>query len=322
VYKNFNKIIKNDIKLRYYHLYDTTRALFRNTPMYPINNGVNNGNPPFFIIGSGRSGNTLLRSMLTQGNGVVIPPESYVIGSVIRKYQILTHYKNFSWNEICAVVIACFNEHPEFKWWYIDTKQIYERLINIDDSNKNLAFLLEQFYLEYANQNNIELKIWGDKTPLNSFHLKKIYQTFPNAKFIHIIRDGRDVASSYRKSGLYDSLEQGCNRWNDSIKYIHKFSRKLKQDQMYEVKYEDLVNNTEGILQKISKFLNITYSKHMINRTNSKKLGDVEGLNHHAKVHSKISSSSIGKWKINLTLDEQKAVNEMCDYYLRKLNYK
>lgn len=51
----------------------------------PLNN--NEDYKPFFIIGSGRSGNTLLRRILTKKNGIVIPPETYVLGKVIRLHK-------------------------------------------------------------------------------------------------------------------------------------------------------------------------------------------------------------------------------------------
>ncbi|WP_058308619.1 sulfotransferase family protein [Gracilibacillus massiliensis] len=308
-------------KLKYFKLYDNTKGILKKNPKYPLYYSDYNNFQPFFIVGSGRSGNTLLRSMLIHAQGVVIPPESYVLGSTIRKYYNFSHQDKINWNELCALVLACFDSHEDFKYWNVQLQPIYERLKHIGEEKKNLAYILEQLYKEYAIQNNLEISIWGDKTPLNTFHLNSIIEIFPNAKFIHTVRDGRDVASSYVRARLYNSLKDACKRWNKSISHIQEFSSNISKEQILTIKYEDLVNETEKSLKGISSFLGIEYNQNMITRPTNKHLGDVDSLAHHNNVKKNINSSSIGKWKTNLSREEKIIVNKLCYKNLKKLNY-
>ncbi|WP_240377978.1 sulfotransferase family protein [Bacillus piscicola] len=312
-------IFKNKLKgLTSYYLFDMTRSLFNFNKAYPLNS---NQIAPFFIIGSGRSGNTLLRSMLVEGEGIVIPPESYVLGNVIRKYYALSHFKNIQWNEICAITLAIFDGNPEFKWWDVDVWKVYERCKNLDHKNRNLASILDEIYKEYATSNGLYIKKWGDKTPLNTFYLKEIYKTFPEAKFIHIIRDGRDVAVSYKNANLYQSLEESCERWNISINEIDRFSKTISSENMFEVKYEMLVNNTTEELTRLCEFLEIKYKDSMLNRSKTNQLGDVSGHSHHENVKNPINTSSIGKWRSELGEQDKETVNNLCYKNLKKLGY-
>ena len=115
---------------------------------------------------------------------------------------------------------------------------------------------------------------WGEKSPVNVLHLGRIFHYFPKAQFIHIIRDGRDTASSLRKFPRYkmvkgerieldtnNPLEQCIKRW------VHDVSEGMKwrSDPRYmEVKYEDLINNDEFTLKKIFEFLNEPWYNHVI----------------------------------------------------------
>lgn len=312
-------LIKNKFKgLTSYHMYDTTKSLLNNETFFSLSSKQVD---PFFIIGSGRSGNTLLRSMLVEGDGVVIPPESYVLGNVIRKYYELSHFQHIQWNEICAITLAVFDGYPEFKWWDINVWNVYDKLKNIEVEYRSLAYIIKEVYNEYAIKNAVIMKKWGDKTPLNTFHLNKIHQTFPNAKFVHIIRDGRDVAVSYKKAKLYQSLEEACTRWNDSVNEVKMFSKKILNNKLYEIKYEMLVSNPREEIKNVCNFLGIDFKESMLNRSQSNHLGDVSGLNHHKNVKNPINSSSIGKWRNTLSEEEKKTVNNLCYRNLKKLGY-
>ncbi|WP_208586124.1 sulfotransferase family protein [Gracilibacillus suaedae] len=305
--------------LRSYYYYNSLKTLLKPTKAFPLSD---ENIEPFFIIGSGRSGNTLLRSILTQNKNVVIPPESYVLGKVIHKYYHYIHMNNITWNELCALILANFENHPEFKWWGIDDIwRVYKRLVNLEKKNQSLAFIIQEIYKEYAKLNNLQMKKWGDKTPLNSFSLTEILKVFPNAKFVHLIRDGRDVVASYKTAKLYENVEEACDRWVDSLRHIRKFSSLLSNDFYHEVKYETLVNSPLDETKKICKFLNIGFQTEMIYRSSNIRMGDVEGLNHHKNVKNPISTSSIGKWETSLTAKEKNIVLEKCNYYLKAYYY-
>ena len=93
---------------------------------YPIiNESSNLSCTPFFIIGSGRSGNTLLRSILSGNSNISIPPESYRLPFAIKKFHI---FNNRNWEDIISQVLKEFEDCKEFYTWEIDIKDVQKRL--------------------------------------------------------------------------------------------------------------------------------------------------------------------------------------------------
>ena len=285
---------------------------------YPIINAPSNLScTPFFIIGSGRSGNTLLRSILSGNSDISIPPESYRIPFAIKKFHI---FNNRNWEDIVSQVLKEFEDCKEFYTWEINIKDVQKRLENIEDSKRTLSNIFDELFCTYAEKHSVGSKMWGDKTPMNTLYLDWIGTVFPHSKFIHIIRDGRDVASSYLKMERYDTILEAANRWINSIELAQSFGSKIKENYM-EIRYEDLVINTESEIQRICNFLNTQYDSAMLDHTNQvEKLGDTD-KSHHSNLSKPISSESIGKWKSNLSESDQESITKLLHKHLDRLGY-
>ena len=285
---------------------------------YPIINAPSNLScTPFFIIGSGRSGNTLLRSILSGNSDISIPPESYRIPFAIKKFHI---FNNRNWEDIVSQVLKEFEDCKEFYTWEINIKDVQKRLENIEDSKRTLSNIFDELFCTYAEKHSVGSKMWGDKTPMNTLYLDWIGTVFPHSKFIHIIRDGRDVASSYLKMERYGTILEAANRWINSIELAQSFGSKIKEDYM-EIRYEDLVTNTESEIQRVCDFLNIKYDSAMLDHTKQVgKLGDTDKL-HHSNLSKPISSESIGKWKSNLSESDQESITKLLHKHLERLGY-
>ncbi len=67
---------------------------------------------PFFIIGVGRSGNTLFRRILTAHSELHIPPETFVLGECIRKFKRYGRW--LDWPDAVSLIMGLFAFHPEF----------------------------------------------------------------------------------------------------------------------------------------------------------------------------------------------------------------
>jgi hypothetical protein len=277
------------------------------------------GSAPFFIVGSGRSGNTLLRALLANHPEISIPPESYVLGAVIRKYRSLSF---LPWSELSRLIILKFEEHPQFYTWDMCLQSVYETIIKFDVEKQTLANLLDTIYMCYAKKNKPSATRWGDKTPMNTFHLQSINKVFPEAKFIHIIRDGRDVVSSYLRAGIYTDTKEACGRWLTSIRLAQKLGRRLGKKQYLEIHYEDLVKHPEDSSKTVCGFINLEYQAEILHFYKTvKTLGDTH-LEHHGNVHTPINTNSIGKWRENLSSEQKSLVGTMLKKDLLRLGYK
>ena len=282
-----------------------------------INDESNLSCIPFFIIGSGRSGNTLLRSILSGNSDISIPPESYRIPFAIKKFHILN---NRDWEDIVSQVLKEFEDCKEFYTWEIDITDVQKRLENIADSKKTLSNIFDELFCTYTEKHSPGSKIWGDKTPMNTLYLDWIGTVFPRSKFIHIIRDGRDVASSYLKMERYDTILEAANRWINSIESAQSFGSKIKENYI-EIRYEELVTKPEEVIKDTCDFLDIDYDSKMLDHTKQvKKLGDTD-KEHHSNLSKPISSDSVGKWRNNLSESDQESITKLLHKHLQRLGY-
>lgn len=132
-------------------------------------------------------------------------------------------------------------------------------------------------------------------------YVYRIKKLFPQAQYIHIIRDGVDVTYSYVNTGLYNNYLTAALRWKGAVNFLQKFG-KQNSEQYYEIKYEDLVTKPKAIVQRICTFLDITFEKEMLTTTgNFDKLGDVKYQKHHKNIYNNINENSIGKGRENIS---------------------
>ena len=121
---------------------------------------------------------------------------------------------------------------------------------------------IENFYSSLKEKPDSKLIL--EKHPLNSRYVDLIHYYIPNAKFIHIIRDGRDVAFSWNKIFFWNAdFAAACKNWVDA----KNAAKKAKQftGNYYELHYEDLVLHPITQLSAIFKFCNINASEELIN---------------------------------------------------------
>lgn len=252
---------------------------------------------PFFIIGSGRSGNTLLRRILTSHKELHIPPETYVLKKVTRNFR---RSRALDWCDLVYLTFSQFEFHPAFDTFQMDLKPLIKTLVNAPKEQKNLAHLLDSFYRYHASLNGKFPLKWGDKTPLNTFGLDEIDSVFPRAKYIHIVRDGYDVIASYVKSGIYQDSVSAAYRWRNSTIRAGNFGKK-RPTRFMEVKYEDLVRYPENTVTDICVFLGLTFYQNILEPSDSpQSLGDITRRRHHQNVNAPISTASIGKGRIEI----------------------
>ena len=275
---------------------------------------------PFFIIGSGRSGNTLLRRMINNHSILKIPPETYVLGKAIRRYR---QNRGMRWNDLVEYVFSAFEFHPEFETFDISLRPLVQELKNTPRSNRNLAYMLDRFYHYSCQKTGSNCVRWGDKTPLNTFYLERIFAIFPDAKFIHILRDGCDVVSSYVNSGIYKSLKEAAERWIASVELVEKFYMSHPSVGIT-IRYEELVSDPKNTLINLCGFLGVDFEEQMlanISESNSNKMGDVEKRAHHSNVMKPVSVSSIGRGRAELSGEQKLLVDKIIGDQLKRLGY-
>lgn len=285
----------------------------------PLKNNYSEiNNPPFLLtLGSGRSGNTLLRRLLMENLDIYIPPETYVLPK-IAEYRISTRY--FDWNAIVDLCVSSYEYHPEFETFShaslrdfaLDAKQW-------DLEKRNIQNLIRELYLWFAKKADMNCKWVGDKTPINTLHIYNINKVIPGAMYIYILRDGVDVCASYVKAGIYTNYAEAAKRWVQSHKSWEQFKKYLPESRYVEIKYEDLVVESNSLIGSISNKFNIPYRADTFNITD--KLGDATMRKHHVNSLKEPTTDSIGKGRESLTQAQRNEIKHIINPTLKRLNY-
>lgn len=209
--------------------------------------------PAPFIVGVGRSGTTMLRLMLDAHPDLAIPPETHFVPDLIDAIED---------GAGPAQGVEVMQSVRQWGDLHIEPDEVLRRFEALDDFNAGDA--LRAFYAIYAERQGKPR--WGEKTPAYVRKMRRIEQALPEARFIHVIRDGRDVALSRWKRTLSEGKRapagQVAEGWQRRIRRAQKQGRRLSH--YMELRYEDLVTDTEENLRRISGFLELPWDPAML----------------------------------------------------------
>jgi len=276
------------------------------------------GAQPVFIISSGRSGTTLMRSMLVAGGQIAIPVETQIIHLLPVIYRI---NRGFSWEDHVRLIIASFESQRDFPLWQVNMADAYRKALALPEDERSLARIINEVFFTYAAQAFPNAHMWGDQSPLHTLYLPYIKRVFPNASYLHLLRDGRDVVSSSLEHYGSDTLFEAVLRWKTSLKRIDRFQKTLAPEQYIEVRYENLVREPEPTLRRVCEFIGIDYSSLMLEYWNLPSTIEHRYKAHHQNLAKPVFDSSIGKWRERLTKQEQDYVMRNMAAELQKLGY-
>lgn len=239
------------------------------------------------IGGCGSSGTTLVRHMLNRHPEVSCGPESTVFLERVTEPAELGARMGFQPSEIEA--------------WQRASR-----------SQAEFIDLFQAACLARAGK-----RIWADKTPENIRRLSFLWRHFPAARFIHVIRDGRDVACSLRRqSWMKDrgrdplaTLVHCGQYWADRV----AIRRSINGDPRYiELRYEELVREPEQALRPVLEFLGLDWSERILSPDARTRRDPAAGP---------AFTSSVGRWRTELTEPEVQALKAVTGPLLVELGY-
>jgi hypothetical protein len=208
------------------------------------------------IVGAPRSGTTLLRFMLDAHPDVAIPPETGFLTLGHSLEGRADHVREQFFN-------AVTNFPPDAPAWN-DFGVSRHRFWSLLQATTpfSIAQGYRAFYRAYAERFNKPR--WGDKTPMHCLHLTTIQEVLPEAYFIHVIRDGRDVALSLRQTWFSpgSTIETLAQHWITCVTAARQQSARC--DHYLELRFEDLVQDSNAVLARVCRFINLPYSPEML----------------------------------------------------------
>mgnify|MGYP001825732367 CR=1 FL=1 len=212
--------------------------------------------PIFFIVGRPRSGTTLLRTLLDAHPNVIVPPECQFIINLYPKYGMIRNWKRKHLENFYKELLSQWL----FNLWPLEKDELLDKLLLCEGEN-TYAGVCKVVYSSYQSVfQHDEIMALGDKNPGYTIYTEKLLKIFPEAKFIHIVRDYRDNFVSIKNVDFelpYISLTTA--KWKIFLKRFRKAADRHPGTHL-ELRYEDLVSKPEKEFNAVCSFLNIPLS--------------------------------------------------------------
>jgi hypothetical protein len=269
---------------------------------------------PIFLVGIGRSGTTLLRLMLHHHPRIAIPYESHFI---VKYHDALAQYGNLAEPDQRGRLVDDLLAEPMLAMW---DHEFDRNRVLAEVSEPTLAGVLDALYGEYAAAHGKQR--WGDKSDYLE-RLDVIHELFPCAQFVHIIRDGRDVARSVLKLPWGpDDIIRAAEWWNDHVWVARRMGAILGPSRYLEVRYEALVADPERELRRVCEFLGEDYAPEMLqyHETSASAIPE-ERRGQHQRVDRAPDPSRASSWRREMHPYDQALFNKFGGRMLNELGY-
>ncbi|GCE96464.1 sulfotransferase [Arthrospira platensis NIES-46] len=289
---------------------------------------------PIFIGGDARSGTTLLSVILNAHSQLNVQTELYFnhknldnLGNQVLEALKIKDEGNYNVKTSEPKVVAGVQFAARCDRCGIDRETLINAINHFCLSGNNLETFGQRCefveYLGNLNCSKTGKRRWGFKIMRSITNIEDYYEQWPNAKFINIIRDGRDVlASQLQYSWGWDDIAKGAKGWVSVIEKARK-SASSCQANYYEIKYEDVVNNFEKTIANLLSFLEEEWENTMNNYRQSSHSLLESKVRHPSKeqVSQELYTNSIGRYKKEFNPHQIVAFEEFAGKMLLELGY-
>ncbi|MDZ4699831.1 MAG: sulfotransferase [Rhodothermales bacterium] len=277
---------------------------------------------PFFIVGASRSGTTMLRLLLNAHSRIGVPKELAFFTQAMQKGALTASARGRLTAATQRDFLHAFLTKKHHIFTRVDVAALEASILKAHPTDLRAA--LDSVMAAWLTEQGKER--WGEKTPKNLFYVDYIHALYPEARFIHIVRDPRAVVYSMNRFArfLNDSVLNAFN-WYLSVKDGYGLlKRAVPASLVMTIRYEDLVAGVEDTARRMCEFLGESFEPAMLDfyresETNihpaSAELGGVNTLT------QPISTASVDKWRGGLATSEIALVEAVCGPLMEEMGY-
>lgn len=270
---------------------------------------------PFFIVGSARTGTTLLQSFLAAHSALAIPPETHFFHST---YPWLRRFVRVGRLHDLKGAVRAIKANP----YMTPFQEFADQLSRELEEGVGFDRFIDTLFRRYAQ--SVGKDRWGEKTPHHLWYWRRIDRVFPDSRFIITARDGRDVVCSMMNvPWASDSIYANGFRWKKEVEIAREMREELGEERAIVVSYEDLVSETEPTLNRLCEFLGVPYEPQMLRRNGQTRqlLHDKE-IPWKKNVHLAPFTGSIGRHTRELDRMQLRDLNALLGTELHELRYR
>lgn len=270
---------------------------------------------PGFLVGEGRSGTTLLSSILNRHPDLCVTPETHFF-RLVAAYPGGNRGFAHDWPSSLQTIIEQMDPTPD---WNPSAKGLLQTLnSNAPEQFPGLKTLFLALGGQIADQRNKPL--WLEKTPPHIDQLPLIRSLFPNAPVIHLVRDGRDVAASLARMHWTHGTEISyLLRWQEKV----TISRLEVESNPHSIaiRYEDLASDPEQCIKRVCEFLGLDYSPKLLIPDGSEENLIEVGQSHKEQVKQPISTDNIARWRSTYSDEDHRVATVLAGSELTAWGY-
>jgi hypothetical protein len=265
---------------------------------------------PLLILGVRRSGTTLLRVMLDRNPELAVPDESYFVPQLAHRHGGRPEIETF---------LDDVRRLTTLREWGISAADVRERV----RPGMTIGELVGAVYEAYAAKQGKAR--WGDKTPMYMQHLGLLERLFPSARYVHLVRDGRDAAQSFLSmpAGVVTeswhhprSVADFACQWRTEVQAACALGRRVGA-RYHEVRYELLVAAPEAELRPICAFAELPFEPSMLDYAGAVDLSEKP----HQQSLAKPPTAGLRDWRETMTAADVRAFEEIAGDVLADLGY-
>jgi hypothetical protein len=266
---------------------------------------------PVFVVGCQRSGSTLLGAMLGAHPEIVCVPEGQFIVDLMPG-------RGSGDTVDPTEIIERITKHWRFRIWGFDLGAERPAPGEIEPTYRAaVEWLVARFAAAHDRR---DARVWVDQQPGHVFYLWRLLKHFPNAKVVHIVRDGRAVAASIMPLDWGPNEIYGAARfWQMRIGLGYAAASFLGPDQLHHLRYEDLVREPEATLGRLADFMGVAYHEDMLRGTGLSLPAFTK--DQHSLVGGSLAPGRIDAWQQSLTRRQIEIFERLTSNLLAPLGY-
>jgi hypothetical protein len=268
---------------------------------------------PFFIFGCPRSGTSLLSAMLGSHPNLAIPRESHLYDNV---YPIVSGRADLTHEPTRVRVVSEILQNSHIKNWK-PSPTLPETLEAI--TRHDFHGLVDGLLRSWASKTGKPR--WGEKTPQHTLCWRSILSGFDDAQVIHVVRDGRDVALSYRSAFFGPKhVYPLALRWQEYLAAAEEARAALGAGAFLQVRYEDLVAAPEQELRRICSFLGEEFAPAMLTFYNEDR-GPRRDSRNAENLRRPVMADNTEKWRTQMSQRELRIFEALAGSALKRYSY-
>lgn len=214
--------------------------------------------PPLFVLGVRRSGTTLLSLILDRSEGIAIPDESHFVPQLAHRHRAPVDPDRF---------VDDLRRLRTLPRWGLSVDEVVPLLRPRMATGEAIGAVFAAYAAKTGKPR------WGDKTPAYMRYLPLVERLFPEAVFVHLIRDGRDCALSFlampddapTRTWAHPTTAAGVAcQWTTEVRDAQTRGRRVGPSRYLEVRYEALVTEPERLVREICAFAGLPFEFSML----------------------------------------------------------